>query len=167
MNGTHIPISYSSIYYFYRALLQGGEEARDYLSHRLMRDFGAMAASDSTTMWETNRGEADFDNAGSLCHGWSALPLYYFFAIKLGVRPLEPGFRVFEIAPAAFTGDSAHGEIPTPLGKIQISLRRTADGVVIDAAGPSVLKPVFKPWNPEDFSVCYWNSELLLPADTK
>lgn len=163
MNGTHVPISYSSIYYFYRALLSGGAEARAYLAQRLMLDFGAMAASDSTTMWETNQGDADFDNAGSLCHGWSALPLYYFFAIKLGIRPLEPGFRIFEIAPAAFSGDSAHGEIPTPLGKIQITIRRTADGVVIDAAGPSVLKPRFSPWSPDDFSACYWNSEPLEP----
>ena len=37
-----------------------------------MIDFG------STTVWETELGESDFDNAGSLCHGWSALPIYYY-----------------------------------------------------------------------------------------
>jgi hypothetical protein len=30
------------------------------------------------TVWETELGESDFDNAGSLCHGWSALPIYYY-----------------------------------------------------------------------------------------
>ncbi len=32
----------------------------------------------STTVWETEIGESDFCNAGSLCHGWSALPIYYY-----------------------------------------------------------------------------------------
>ncbi len=30
------------------------------------------------TVWETVVGHADFDNAGSLCHGWSATPIYYY-----------------------------------------------------------------------------------------
>ena len=29
------------------------------------------------------KGDADFENAGSLCHGWSAMPIYYYN--KLGV----------------------------------------------------------------------------------
>lgn len=37
-----------------------------------MIEFGSM------TVWETELGEKDFDNAGSLCHGWSALPIYYY-----------------------------------------------------------------------------------------
>jgi hypothetical protein len=34
------------------------------------------------TVWETERGESDFGNAGSLCHGWSALPIYYYHTLK-------------------------------------------------------------------------------------
>ena len=37
-----------------------------------------MLAFGSTTVWETELGESDFENAGSLCHGWSALPIYYY-----------------------------------------------------------------------------------------
>lgn len=40
--------------------------------YKKMLDFG------STTVWETEKGESDFGNAGSLCHGWSAMPIYYF-----------------------------------------------------------------------------------------
>lgn len=36
----------------------------------------------STTVWETDLGESDFANAGSLCHGWSALPIYYYRILK-------------------------------------------------------------------------------------
>lgn len=37
-----------------------------------------MIESGSSTVWETELGESDFGNAGSLCHGWSALPIYYY-----------------------------------------------------------------------------------------
>ena len=37
-----------------------------------------MLRNGATTFWETIQGEADFHNAGSLCHGWSAMPIYYY-----------------------------------------------------------------------------------------
>ena len=37
-----------------------------------------MLRNGATTFWETIKGEADFADAGSLCHGWSALPIYYY-----------------------------------------------------------------------------------------
>ncbi len=45
--------------------------------------YGKMLAEDATSFWETEAGEADFDGAGSLCHGWSAIPVYYYH--RLGV----------------------------------------------------------------------------------
>ena len=39
----------------------------------------------ATTFWETLNGSAENGGIGSLCHGWSALPVYYyhkFFADK-------------------------------------------------------------------------------------
>ncbi len=30
------------------------------------------------TVWETEIGASDFSNAGSLCHGWSSIPIYYY-----------------------------------------------------------------------------------------
>ncbi len=44
----------------------------------IRREYGKMLDRGATTFWETALGEADFDNAGSLCHGWSALPVYYY-----------------------------------------------------------------------------------------
>lgn len=32
----------------------------------------------ATTFWETEDGESAFDRAGSLCHGWSAMPIVYY-----------------------------------------------------------------------------------------
>ncbi len=38
----------------------------------------SMLEQGATSFWETILGEKDFDNAGSLCHGWSALPIHYY-----------------------------------------------------------------------------------------
>ena len=40
--------------------------------------YGKMLAQGATSVWETVDGAAAFDNAGSLCHGWSAVPVYYY-----------------------------------------------------------------------------------------
>jgi hypothetical protein len=33
------------------------------------------------TVWETAIGRDDFNLAGSLCHGWSAIPIYYYHTL--------------------------------------------------------------------------------------
>ncbi len=42
------------------------------------RDYLYMLQNGATAFWETIQGAADFGGAGSLCHGWSALPVYYY-----------------------------------------------------------------------------------------
>ena len=42
------------------------------------RDYLYMLQNGATAFWETIHGAADFGGAGSLCHGWSALPVYYY-----------------------------------------------------------------------------------------
>ena len=32
------------------------------------------------TFWETDLGGNDFNGAESLCHGWAAIPIYFYFA---------------------------------------------------------------------------------------
>ena len=42
------------------------------------RDYLHMLRNGATTFWETIIGLSDFGHAASLCHGWSALPIYYY-----------------------------------------------------------------------------------------
>ena len=78
---TEITLSMNT--FFFDALIKCDKEAykADILriieeKYRPMVDYGV------GTVWETELGEADFGNAGSLCHGWSATPIYYYAILK-------------------------------------------------------------------------------------
>lgn len=64
--------------FVYDALLAIGPSYSKYILDRIDTIYGKMLAAGATSFWETELGEADFDGAGSLCHGWSALPVYYY-----------------------------------------------------------------------------------------
>ena len=44
--------------------------------------WGKMLDAGATTFWETEEGASAFGGAGSLCHGWSALPIYYYHLLR-------------------------------------------------------------------------------------
>ena len=58
------------------------EKYKDYILDEIDKTYTPMLELGNGTVWETVLGEADFDNAGSLCHGWSAIPIYYYHLFK-------------------------------------------------------------------------------------
>ena len=61
------------------ALLREDTEAyRQTILNEIDETYLRMLQCGATTFWETALGEADFHMAGSLCHGWSALPIHYY-----------------------------------------------------------------------------------------
>ncbi len=65
--------------FIYDALLAVNKEKyKDYILNQLDMEYGFMLENGATTFWETLDGEKAFGLAGSLCHGWSALPIYYY-----------------------------------------------------------------------------------------
>ena len=74
-----IPNTLSMNCFRFDALLH--EDREHYASvilNELDRDYLYMLRNGATTFWETIKGAEDFSDAGSLCHGWSALPIYYY-----------------------------------------------------------------------------------------
>ena len=69
--------------FLYDALLTFGDKYKGYILSDIKEKYKMMLDAGATTFWETEKGAADFDGAGSLCHGWSALPVYYYH--KLGL----------------------------------------------------------------------------------
>jgi len=72
-----VPITLSMHTYLYDALLQTNVDYSAFIIEDIKKKYGRMLAEGATTFWETEKGWRDFDNAGSLCHGWSAIPAYY------------------------------------------------------------------------------------------
>lgn len=77
------PVSLSMQCFKYDALLKiDKEKYSSIILEDISNVYTPMIAFGSTTVWETDLGESDFENAGSLCHGWSALPIYYYHILK-------------------------------------------------------------------------------------
>ncbi len=82
-----VPITLSMHTYLYDALLQTNVVYSSYIIEDIKKKYGRMLAEGATTFWETEKGWEDFDGAGSLCHGWSAIPAYYLPVLLLGEKP--------------------------------------------------------------------------------
>ncbi len=74
-----IPNTLSMNGFRFDALMRADREAYGpVILDEIDREYLYMLRNGATTFWETIRGEEDFNEAGSLCHGWSALPIYYY-----------------------------------------------------------------------------------------
>lgn len=71
-------LSLSMQCFLYDALLKVSDEYASFVLSDINRVFIPMLDGGTGTVWETEKGERDFANAGSLCHGWSAMPVYYY-----------------------------------------------------------------------------------------
>jgi len=67
-------------HYIYKmdALMAEPETYYADINRYIMQVWGSMVYSGSTTFWETIDGGDAFSKAGSLCHGWSAIPIYFW-----------------------------------------------------------------------------------------
>ena len=73
-----VPCTLSMRCFKYDALLEiNKEKYKDFILCDIDEKYKKMLDEGATTFWETELG-ADDINAGSLCHGWSAMPVYYY-----------------------------------------------------------------------------------------
>lgn len=81
-----IPVTLSCSLFKYEALLRRPQQYARWVQEDIGRVWGSMLYAGATSFWETDKGGWDFDRAGSLCHGWSAVPLYFYYRYALGLR---------------------------------------------------------------------------------
>ncbi len=82
-SGELVECSLSMKTFKYDALLKTDGKYREYILDEIRKIYKAMLDAGSTTVWETAEGESAFSSAGSLCHGWSAVPIYYYHLFGL------------------------------------------------------------------------------------
>lgn len=74
-----IPATLSMHTFRYEVLLKANKERyKNDILREIDETYFRMLQKGATSFWETELGESDFDYAGSLCHGWSAMPVYYY-----------------------------------------------------------------------------------------
>lgn len=127
-------LSYSI--YKFSALLEEPDKYASLVFDKIAEDWGDMLYKGATSFWETIEGSRGFDNSGSMCHGWSAVPAYFYQAYILGVKPLKPGFELFEVKPLLPGIDRASGTVPTAYGNISVSLVRRDKVVECEISHP-------------------------------
>lgn len=82
-SGQLVPCSLSMKCFKYDALLQTDKERYESVILKEIRNtYQTMLDQGSTTVWEMAEGHTAFQNAGSLCHGWSAIPIYYYHILS-------------------------------------------------------------------------------------
>ena len=120
--------TFSSYIYMIRALAANG--ADEALDRKLRADFDRMTLQGATSFWEVAAGYRGFSNGygGSLCHAWSCAGILFDGAYRLGVIPLEPGFKTFALEIHPCGEERLSGEVPTPHGPIRVAWRNAGNG---------------------------------------
>ena len=114
-------VTASPFFYAYviEALIKAGlqSEALEIVSTK----WGTSIDRGATTFWEF------WEPTGSLCHAWSASPLYVLSQQLLGVMPVEPGWTRIQISPNPGKLDFARGVVPSPMGPVRVEWEKSGD----------------------------------------
>lgn len=103
--------------------------------------WGGMLREGATSFWEkyvpSESGTQHLAMYGrpygkSLCHAWGASPIYLLGKYYLGVKPTRPGYEEYEVRPCLGGLEWIEGDVPTPFGKIHISMDKTHVSVYSD-----------------------------------
>ena len=119
-------------------------ERYELVLHEIKEYWGGMLREGATSFWEkydpSEEGAQHYAMYGrpygkSLCHAWGASPLYLLGRYFLGVYPTKPGYEEYEVRPVLAGMEWMEGDVPTPFGKIHVSV--TPHEVVVVSDGGS------------------------------
>lgn len=82
-NGELVECSLSMKTFKYDVLLNiDKEKYKDVILSEIRTTYKMMLDEGATTVWEVTEGADGWEGLGSLCHGWSAIPIHYFAMFK-------------------------------------------------------------------------------------
>ncbi len=108
--------------------------------------WGGMLDMGATTFWESynpeekglqhySNGYPDRPFAKSLCHAWSASPIYLLGRYFLGVNPTAPGYAKFNIEPHLAKLEYIKGTVPMPNGIAEIYMDKNKIKIKTNCSG--------------------------------
>ncbi len=126
------PASIYFKYYLHLAILRAGM-GNDYLN--LLDKWFENIAMGLTTWAE----DSNINTARSDCHAWGSSPNIEFYRIVLGIDTDAPGFARVKIEPHLGAMQKAGGEMPHPLGMINVQYRLEKGKWLVEIALPEGL----------------------------
>lgn len=114
------------------------------VTEKIYAYWGAMLSAGATSFWEEYTPKLPWEEqlsmygdryGKSLCHAWGASPVYLAGRYYLGVRPLTPGYRTFEVAPNPGGLAWFEGTVPVGKGNVKICFRDGVLEVLADVDG--------------------------------
>jgi hypothetical protein len=108
---------------------------------RMVTRYRTMIGCSFTTLWEHyDRWWASwlnaFDEGSSLNHGWNP-PAIVLSQDIAGVRPVEPGWSVYEVKPKEAFLTSIKLAVPSIKGRVAVEIRKSASEYSIDLDSPA------------------------------
>lgn len=124
-----------------------GDLAATLANNRTYPSWGYMAESGGTTIWErwnSDMEEATKSGMNSFNHFTFGSVSEWYFEYLLGIRPLEPGFKVIEIKPHVESATWAKGSYHSMYGPIHCAWNRE-NGFTMTVEIPANTSAVIKP----------------------
>lgn len=115
-----ISVTLPNAIFRYEALLRRADRYARMVFDEIAEVWGGMLFEGATSFYELAADKDTFDGALSLCHGWSAVPAYLYFAYILGLKPTKDGFASYSQSPVSAGIYEAKGLAVTPNGKIKL-----------------------------------------------
>ncbi len=124
-----IPAITTPYFKFFELDMWGKLGRLDIIWEALHTYWGGMVEKGAVTFWEqydpTCTGKEHYAMYGdpfgkSLCHAWSASPIYLIGRYFLGVKPLEPGYTRYDVAPHVEFFKELHCVVPIRNGSVRI-----------------------------------------------
>lgn len=114
------------------------------LEESIRQYYGSMLETGATTLYEeydpAMRGAEHYAMYGnpyekSLCHAWSASPIYLLGAFRLGVQNTGVAYETFDVRPDLGDLKSFSGKVPVPGGEVEVIANEKEIRVWTDISG--------------------------------
>ena len=133
---------------FYENQVHCQEGNIEFLEKSLREYYGAMLQMGATTLFEEFNPELDgakqyamYGNPyeKSLCHAWSANPVYLLGRYRMGVKNTGIAYETYEVSPYTKGLDRFSGIVPLPNGEVRIRVDKESISVVSTAEGGTLI----------------------------
>lgn len=118
------------------------------LEQSIREYYGSMLETGATTLYEEydpkKKGAEHYAMYGnpyekSLCHAWSASPIYLLGCFRLGVRNTGVAYETFEVRPVCGDLKEFSGRVPVPGGTVSVSVNGQEVRVLSDIPGGTLI----------------------------